>query len=230
MRHAVNSVVAGMMVSLLLAAMPAGAQGTEGVMADTAFLSTTELERQMRETVNRRIPASLRINARCVAVFPSVVKAGLILAAKHGNGLVTCRRAADRAWGAPAYFSITAASIGIQAGIQSASYVLLFLHDEAVESLLREEVRFGNDISLAAGPVGAAANVAAQPDVVSYVRTAGLFAGVDLEGAVIGFARAANAALYGEGVTARDVLLGSRTVPAPLAPFHAQLERFAPLP
>ena len=195
---------------------------------DTAFLSITTLQLQMAEPVNRRIPASLRLNARCVAVFPSVVKAGLIVAAKHGNGLVSCRHHETGQWGAPAVFSLTAASIGIQAGIQSASYVLLFLDEAVASRLLTGEVSFGSDVGITAGPVGAAANYSDSDGVLSYVRTAGLFAGVDLEGARLSFATDANQEVYGDAIDAQQTLFETDTIPPLFAQFHEALGKFAP--
>ena len=78
------------------------AQETDDVITDTAFLSITVLEHQMHENENRRVPDSLRFEAECIAVFPSVVKAGFIIAAEQGNGLVTCRND-DDVWGARRY-------------------------------------------------------------------------------------------------------------------------------
>ena len=212
---------------LAVSVLPVAAQETADVIADTAFLSITVLEHQMNESENRRVPHSLRFEAECIAVFPSVVKAGFIIAAEQGNGLVTCRND-DDAWGSPAVFSLAAGSIGIQAGIQSASYILLFLDPSAVDVLLSGEVTFGADISIAAGPVGAAADSGVQPSVVSYVRTAGLFAGVNLEGVALNFTEDANSELYGRSIDPEQLLFESDELPSMLRPFHGALTKFAP--
>lgn len=211
----------------LLLAGPLSADEADNALKDTAFLAATTLDRQLRESVNRRIPVNLRFAAKCVAVFPSVVKAGFIVAAKHGNGLIACRQDSG-AWGAPAVFSVSAASIGIQAGIQNASYILLFMDDEAVTDLFGARLSFGNELSISAGPVGAAANYPVMPSVISYVRTAGLFAGVDLETAQIAFSKSANASLYDDDATARNTLFGATEVPLELEPFHRALVQFSP--
>jgi lipid-binding SYLF domain-containing protein len=213
--------------ALLVPSAVRPALAADDELADTLFLSVTALEHQMLEPVNRRIPPELRVNAKCIAVFPSVLKAGLIVAAQSGNGLVACRDPATREWNRPAVFSLSAASIGLQGGIQSASYLLLFLGANAVETLLREEVTFGNDVSIAAGPVGAAAHHL-QPDIVSYVSTQGLFAGIDLTGSTITFVDSSNRELYGKPVGAKDLLGAPGEVPAPLELFHRTLQRFAP--
>ena len=210
-----------------LSALPVNAQESDDVLADTAFLSITVLEYQMQEAENRRVPEELRFEAECIAVFPSVVKAGFIIAAEQGNGLVTCRNDDDN-WGSPTVYSLSAGSIGIQAGIQSASYILLFLDPSAVDTLLSGEITFGADISIAAGPVGAAADSSEQPAVVSYVRTAGLFAGVNLEGVALTFTEDANTDIYGKNAGPEELLFESDALPPMLKPFHAALTKFAP--
>ena len=214
-------------LSMLLSA-PLTAEEADQAVNDTAFLSVITLERQQRESVNKRIPVDLRVRARCIAVFPSVVKAGLIVAAQHGNGLVSCRQPDSGIWGTPGVVSITAASVGIQAGIQDASYILLFMDESAVAELFDSRLSFGNEVSIAAGPVGAAASYTDMPSVISYVRTSGLFAGVDLGGARISFSDDANTDLYGEDATAQSILFGELPLPLALQPFHSALKSFAP--
>ena len=64
--------------------------------------------------------------------------------------------------------------------------------------------------------------------MVSYVRTRGLFAGIDLSGASISFAKKANAAVYGDGASVNSILFEKRDVPSALTEFHQALPKFAP--
>ena len=171
------------------------------------------LEQQLAESSTRRIPTNLRDKAKCVGVFPAVVKAGFIVAARRGHGLVSCRNAETGAWGIPAVFTVKAASVGLQAGIQSASVILLFMTDEAVEKIATgdKKLAVGVDLNVTAGPVGGTATVDTQLAVLSYVRTKGLFAGLNLEGTQMGFAPKINAEHYGEELSASDVLLGDHS-------------------
>ncbi len=187
------------------------------------------LERQLAEDPNRRIPRNLREKALCVAVFPKVVKAGFIVAARRGHGLTSCRDAETGAWGAPAVFTVSAGSVGLQAGIQSASVILLFLKEEAVEKIATGEKKLavGADLNVTAGPVGGTATLDSQPAVLSYVRTKGLFAGLNLEGTRMGFAPKINAEHYGAEVSAREILLEGHATPASLAVFQETLAKYA---
>lgn len=159
------------------------------------------LELQKSESEAKRIPQNVRDAAKCIVVFPSVIIAELIVAGKTGQDLVSCRNSVSKDWDAPAYVNITAASIGIQAGIQQASVILVLLDQKAVDELVNPEVKLGAGIQIAAGPVGGAANLEDAASVLCYARTKGLFAGLDLEGAKVGVVKEKNTEMYGEKIT-----------------------------
>ena len=108
--------------------------------------------------------------------------------------------------GGPAYYNMTEASIGLQAGVQSASILLLVVDDKGVERLMSETITFGGDISVAAGPLGAAKQVNIDSSVVSHVRTEGVFAGMQLGGSALTYDKAMNAKLYGTELPPEGVL------------------------
>lgn len=185
------------------------------------------LELQLVQDAEKRIPRKLRDEAKCVAVFPSVVEGGFIVAVKRGHGLVSCRDEAGH-WGAPVAVNLAAGSVGLQAGIQKASIIMMFMTDKAVENLLAGgKMSGGAGIDIAAGPVGSDVNLDSQPSVVSYSRSKGLFAGVSLEGAKVGFAKKVNAEYYGDATSARDVLHGAVESADALKPFQEVLGRFS---
>ncbi len=111
--------------------------------------STTVVSRMLE---SYEIPRGRRERARCVVVVPSLLSAGLILGAKRGSGVVTCRTTAG--WSAPAFITITGGSAGFQAGVQSADVVMLVMSDRGKEQLFRSSFELGADASAAAGPVG----------------------------------------------------------------------------
>ncbi len=190
--------------------------------------ATALLEKQLSEADSRRIPISIRRTARCVAVFPFVVKAGIVIAGQRGQGLVTCRKTSADNWGAPAYFNITAASIGIQAGIQEASIILMAMTKSAADAFINEKISFGGNVGVTAGPIGASTMVDPTTAVASYIRAEGLFAGIDLDSSNISFVKKANAAVYGKDKKAREILLGDTAVPEKFSKFHATLRKLAP--
>lgn len=184
----------------------------------------------MEQKEAKRAPESVRAAAKCVAVYPNVIEFGFIVAGKGGPGIVSCRDQESAEWGAPAIYKLGAASVGLQAGVQSAAIILVYLQDEAVESLKKSKMPFGGGINLQAGPVGVDADTEAlkKAAVVSYVRSKGLFAGVNLEGASVSFIEGRTAKLYGEEVTAEQVLFGDRAVPESAKAFTEMLTKLAP--
>src|SRR5205814_2773721 len=121
---------------------------------------------------------------------------------------------------APIVMEIGKGSWGLQIGAQSIDLVLLVMNESGVEKLLRNKVSLGAEASVAAGPVGrdarAATDAQLNAEILSYSRTQGLFAGVNLSGGVLKPDIDDNQDLYGKAVQARDVLT-SGTVSAPAA-------------
>ena len=160
---------------------------------------------------DKGIPGDLLAKAECVAVFPKVVKAGFILAGQGGRGVASCRTSAG--WSAPAFFEIKGGSVGLQIGGQATDFVLLFMNEGGMQSLLSDKFELGGDASVAAGPVGrttsATTDIKMDAQILSYSRSKGLFAGVSLKGSVISPEKSDMKGTYGEGVTAQTVLAAS---------------------
>ncbi len=143
--------------------------------------ANTTLSRLYKSTPDAR---SLVERAKGVLVFPTVLSAGFVIAAEHGNGVL---RVNGRNEG---YYSTSAGSIGFQAGAQSKAIVLLFMTQEALNKFRNSNGwTVGADATVALANVGANGKIdtnTAQQSVVGFVLTnAGLMAGVSLEGAKI---------------------------------------------
>ena len=167
---------------------------------------------QIMATREKSIPRDLLRRAEAVAVFPGVLKAGFIVGGRGGSGVIS-RRVKD-GWSAPAFFDLTGGSIGLQIGAASTDYVLLFMNEEAVESLLGDKFEIGGG-SAAAGPVGRSASASTDlklnAQILSYSRSRGAFAGLELKGVVIKPDKEDNSQVY--GMTARDILTGANKIP-----------------
>jgi lipid-binding SYLF domain-containing protein len=164
---------------------------------------------QIMGTRERSIPRDLLDRAEAVAVFPSVLKAGFILGGRGGSGVIS--RRVEGGWSAPAFFDLGGGSIGLQIGASSTDFILLFMNENAVESLLGDKFEIGGEGSAAAGPVGRSASASTdarmQAQILSYSRSRGLFAGLELKGVVIKPDNEDNLQVY--GMSARDILTGS---------------------
>jgi lipid-binding SYLF domain-containing protein len=141
---------------------------------------------------------------------------------------MSCRRGSD--WSAPLFMRLDKGSWGLQIGAQTIDLVLLVMNPSGIEKLLENKVSLGAELSVAAGPIGRDARAATDPqvtaEILSYSRTQGLFAGVNLSGGVLRPDGDDNRDLYGVRVTGRDVLLGeSVPIPTVAEPFMKALRK-----
>src|SRR5260221_12629675 len=107
---------------------------------------------QIMGTREKSIPRDLLDRAEAVAVFPSVLKAGFILGGRGGSGVIS--RRVSGGWRAPAFFDLGGGSIGLQIGASSTDFILLFMNERAVESLLGDKFEIGGGGGAGAGTVG----------------------------------------------------------------------------
>jgi lipid-binding SYLF domain-containing protein len=107
-------------------------------------------------TREKSIPRDLLDKAEAVAVFPGVLKGGFIVGGRGGSGVIS--RRIDGGWSAPAFFDLGGGSVGLQIGVASTDYILLFMNARAVDSLLSDKFEIGGEGSAAAGPVGRSAS------------------------------------------------------------------------
>src|SRR5271166_6774214 len=176
----------------------------------------TESGSVMKDLTNadNGIPTGLLSKSECVIVLPSVKKAGFIVGASYGRGVMTCRTGADfnGPWSAPVMMQSTGGSFGLQAGGQATDFVILVLNDKGARALLKGKLKLGADASIAAGPVGrdaeASTNAGMSAEMLSYSRAQGVFAGVSLSGATLGPDSGANQNLYGKKLTAEQIIEG----------------------
>src|SRR6201987_4814872 len=168
------------------------------------------------------IPKELLNKAECVIVIPTVLKFAIGVGGSFGRGAITCRTGEHFTgpWSAPALFALEGGNIGFQLGGQATDFVLLVMNPKGAESLMGSKVKLGADASAAAGPKGrtaeAATDVVMKAEILSYSRSKGLFAGVSLEGSTLRSDGSANENLYGQKLSAKDIIR-DRKVKAPPA-------------
>lgn len=179
---------------------------------------------------DKRLPSNLIQEAQAIAVVPDVIKAGLIIAGRHGTGLISVK-GADGVWSNPSYISMSGGSIGFQLGVESTDVILVFRTQRGVDSIVHGKFTLGADASVAAGPVGrdahAATDAQLKAEIYSYSRSRGLFAGIALDGSVLAIDNNANQAVYGEGATPRRIFTGGiGNVPNAVVDFRDRLEEY----
>ena len=184
---------------------------------------------EIESAPDQGIPAEVLGSAECVAVVPSMLKGGFIVGAHYGRGLASCRT--PKGWSAPAFFSIKGGSFGLQIGGQAVDLVMLIMNDGGMQNLLSSQFKLGANASVAAGPVGR--HAAADTDwkmraqVLSYSRARGVFAGLELNGAVIRQDKDSTREFYGHMVTPKASLKGEVEPPPDAYPFLQTLAKWA---
>jgi lipid-binding SYLF domain-containing protein len=184
---------------------------------------------EIMATPDKAIPDGIMHDAKCIAVIPSMVKVAFVFGGNHGKGVATCRTADG--WSAPAPITITGGSWGLQLGGQAVDLVLVVMTDQGMEHLLSSHFKLGADISAAAGPVGrdatAGTDVKMRAEVLTYSRTRGLFAGIDLSGAAISQDKDETQILFGQMVPFQDILHGKVPAPAGSEPFLTAVRKYS---
>jgi SH3 domain-containing YSC84-like protein 1 len=177
---------------------------------------------------DKAIPDKVMGDAECVAVVPSMVKIAVGFGGNHGKGVATCKTA--NGWSAPAPFTITGGSWGLQIGGQAIDLVMLVMNQKGMDALLSSKFKVGADASAAAGPVGREAAAGTdwkmKAEVLTYSRARGVFAGIDLSGSHITQDNDETRILFGKMVPFSDILGGKVEVPSGSQPFLAAVKKY----
>lgn len=217
------------------AAVLAAVLGVAGTITMTADLSTKaatriqEAARVLKEihaVPDKDIPQELWVKAQCVLVVPGLKKGAFVIGGEYGAGLMSCRQPSG--WSAPIFMQVEKGSFGLQIGAESIDLVMLVMNKAGMDKLLRNKTSLGAEASVAGGPVGrdmrAATDAQMKAEILSYSRSQGAFAGLDLSGGAVKPDKDNNADLYGK-VPVTDVVMSGTTAPPPVTePFLAALK------
>lgn len=175
-----------------------------------------EVMQQIMAAPDKGIPEEVIEHAKCIAVVPHMIKGGFVFGAEGGKGVTTCRTPSGN-WSAPAFFTITGGSWGLQIGLEGVDLVMVVQNDKGMQHLLSSKFELGADASVAAGPVGrhtsAATDWKMNAEILTYSRAKGIFAGLTVKGASVRRDDDSMKAMYGPDISERSVLAGK--VPPP---------------
>ncbi|HET7570758.1 MAG TPA: lipid-binding SYLF domain-containing protein [Gammaproteobacteria bacterium] len=202
---------------------------TPAELTETAYSAAGILHGLMLRSADKQIPQTFVNHARCIAVFPTVFKEGLIVAGSHGDGIVSCRDMAGN-WQAPVFFDLSGGSVGLQAGAKVSNLIVLFMNKNAAQQLMDGNVDFGAKAAVAAGPIGlhARAHTAPAPMLAYEVNSSGGFAGAEVKGTRISIDQPAMNKLYGKNAKAQQVLFHRSKAPEHVRIYNEALQAFAP--
>ena len=190
--------------------------------------SASDVIKEIESIPAKSIPLSIMSNATCVAVVPAYKKAAFVVGGSYGQGVVTCRT--PRGWSAPAFIQLAGGSVGFQVGGQSTDLVLVAVNNRGMQDLLRTKFKIGGDAAAAAGPVGrnaaAATNLTLKSELLTYSRSQGLFAGIDLNGTVVNQNTQDTRAFYGHDIPFQMILNGHVATPMAARRFVGTVARY----
>jgi lipid-binding SYLF domain-containing protein len=131
------------------------------------------------------------------------------------------------------FLKLGGGSFGLQIGAQATDFVLLFMTKNGIDSVMSSKFTLRGDASVAAGPVGREAgaeiDLKLNAQILSYSRSKGLFAGLELKGVVIEPDKRNMEEAYGKDRTAREVLRDTKVAAPPvLQAFPKMLARSSP--
>lgn len=157
---------------------------SEGELSELVKKSAETLA-MLAQGEGRAIPAEALARAKCVAVFPNVTKAALLVGGRHGDGVATCR-GENNHWSSLGFLDLSGGSFGAQLGGSSTALALLFMNDDARRQLESGKAALGAELSVSFGPKEETEKLdISSSDVLAYGQTSGAFAGASLEGTVI---------------------------------------------
>ncbi|XP_029942419.1 SH3 domain-containing YSC84-like protein 1 [Salarias fasciatus] len=170
-----------------------------------------------RNGPDKLIPAHVIAKAEGLAII-SVIKAGFIMTARGGSGIVIARLA-DRRWSAPSAIGIAGLGGGFEIGVEVSDLVIILNQRRAIEAFTKGgNLTFGGNCTVAVGPVGrnVEADVALRSTaaVFTYCRSKGLFAGISLEGSYLIERKETNRKFYLRDIRASAILNGDVEPPS----------------
>ena len=181
---------------------------------------------RFQDMPEKSIPRDVLRDARGLAIM-TVIKAGFIFSGRGGTGVVVARL--GKRWSPPSAIGTGGAGFGLQAGAQVTEFVIVLNTHDAVKAFSREgNIQLGTDLSVAAGPVGRSLGAGVTPvaALYTYSRSQGLFAGISLEGTVIGTRSETNTKYYGRVISPQAILSGAVKAPKGVGALQRVLSKY----
>ncbi|KAJ3091065.1 hypothetical protein HK100_007277, partial [Physocladia obscura] len=184
----------------------------------------------MLDKAEALIPQNIISQAKGVAIL-QVTRVGFHVSGRYGTGVVVARLA-DGTWSPPAVIKTGGIGLGFVFGAEVTDAVFVLNTDDAVNAFCSGQFTLGGNLSLAAGPVGRAAEAgislgssAIAVPIFTYSKTQGLLVGASFEGSVVTEGKKENVAFYGSDVSVKEILHGFVPRPQVAAGLYAVLER-----
>jgi len=214
---------------MVAGSLSAMAQSDDKAKISDRLTASGQVIEEIMATPDKSIPSGILAGASCVVVIPSFKKGAFVVGAQYGQGVATCRTANGK-WSAPVCVQLTGGSFGFQIGGQATDLVLIAMNKQGLQAMLKNKVKLGADAAASAGPVGRNAQAGTDwklnAEFLSYSRSKGLFAGIDLDGTVLSQNQEGTRTLYGTEIPYKTILDGNQATPTEARPFVREVAKY----
>jgi lipid-binding SYLF domain-containing protein len=194
--------VFGVLITTMTPSMASDQSEAQGIV-DKARVTFNEF---MRDNNYGWLHEHLK-EAKGLLIFPQVIKGGFFLGGSGGTGVLVVRNAKTGDWSEPAFYTVGSVSFGLQIGGEAAEVIMMAMSQKAIDSLFASSFKLGGDTSITLGPVGAGAKGNITADFISFAKSKGLYAGLNLEGSVVDVRDSLNRAYYGKEVRPVEIVV-----------------------
>jgi lipid-binding SYLF domain-containing protein len=218
----------GIFLAALLAASPALAQQEQQALVDRAALAVQEIMTTGEQSRQEEAQGYLK-RARAVLVCPRIFRASFIIGGEGGSCVLSARDGGG-SWSSPAFYHMSSGGIGLQAGIQDSSVMVMVMSDRGLQALMNHQFKVGAEAALAfatlGGSIQGGTTSAGGADMVAVARSRGLFAGMSLQGSMLTYRADDVREYYGRDATAADIVVSMQVHNPGSDPLRAMLMRF----
>jgi lipid-binding SYLF domain-containing protein len=214
--------------ALTLVATTLPAMAADKAKLDERLTDAQNVLNEIMSTPDKSIPNSILSGASCVVVVPAYKKAAFVVGGQYGQGMATCRT--GHGWSSPVFVQLAGGSFGFQIGGQSTDLVLLAMNQNGLQHMLTNKFKIGADAAASAGPVGRNAQAGTDwklnAEFLTYSRSKGLFAGINLDGTVLSQNQDDTREFYGSNLPFKSVLGGKVPTPPDAQPFVGTVAKY----
>ncbi len=195
-------IVIGVLLAVSAQSMAADKSEAQGIV-DKARITFDDF---MRDSHYTWLHENLK-DAKGLLIFPQVLKAGFFLGGSGGTGVLVVKDSKTCDWSNPAFYTIGSVTFGLQIGGEAAEVIMMVMSQKALDSLYASSFKLGGDTSVALGPIGEGAKANITTDFISFAKSKGVYAGINLEGSVVDVRDSLNRAYYGKNINPVDIIV-----------------------
>src|SRR5262249_21024539 len=144
-------------------------------------------------------------NIKAVFIVPRFLRGAVLVGGAGGKGVLLAQDFVHGGWSPPAFYGMSVASFGVQAGFDSSEVILIVQTFSALERFNgRGTMKMGLDAGVTMGPWGEGGTTGL--DIVTFSWSKGIFGGISFDGLAITTSDSANEAYYGAPVKPEEIL------------------------